>query len=101
MMVNIKRENRQQRNRESAEKSRLRKNAAIAELSACEKSYLDRISDVREENRSILGTLFPNCPLEDMTGMYPRSISELSKYPEFVTLKEKSFFEPTVFTLLF
>jgi len=93
--------NRLIRNRESAEKSRLKKNAAIDELSLCEKSYVDRIYRLREENRSMLGILFPNFPSEAISKLYPYSISELSKYSGCITSKEKSFFEPTVFTLLF
>ena len=92
-MTKHSKESRRQKNRESALRSRLKRDCLLSELETCANAYLTRISEVRNENKIIIMNTFP-CEME----FYPATCANIESADGNYS-DEKSILKPTAFLL--
>ena len=91
---------RRQKNRESALRSRLKKDSLLYQLGNCADTYSIRIRQIQNENWAILNSSFPNVSALNVAQLFPKTFGNLDCRGS-ESLNEKSFSEPTVFLLPF
>jgi len=92
-MTKNSKESRRQKNRESALRSRLKRDNLLSQLETCANVYLSRICQVRGENKSIIMNIFAGD-----TEFYPATCANVED-AEGNYSDEKSFLKPTAFLL--